>query len=266
MKEQQARQPWATSTFADCSTQSLCVIKIVADTSMKLGTLDLDDSDEKAQDTVINSIPASSSFGFTIGAKGLLMPCISDIRRLASRVKPGIITDSIRDSANDILRRLDECRAVALSESRAELVAPPTESSRHSTMAFYHLMAFICATYIYLHRTIFNVTPEGIKETVAEVFHYVQAYFALNDGNFTLWPVFIASVEAYQEEDLAAAMSWLENASKVGMGNRVKIQAVIKEVWRTRQNIAISSGQDLGSTIVDWRDVMTKLDADIVLV
>lgn len=77
--------------------------KIVAGTSMKLATLDLDDGDDKAQETVINSIPASSSFRFTIGAKGLLVPCISDIRRLASGVKPGTVTDSIRNSANDIL-------------------------------------------------------------------------------------------------------------------------------------------------------------------
>lgn len=109
LKAQQAVQPWATPTFADSSTQSLCVIKIVAGTSMKLAALNLDDGDDKAQETVINSIPASSSFRFTIGAKGLLMPCISDIRRLAGGAKPGTVTDSIRDSANDILSRLDEC-------------------------------------------------------------------------------------------------------------------------------------------------------------
>lgn len=155
---------------------------------------------------------------------------------------------------------------MALSESRAELATATTDNSKHSTIAFYHLIAFICATYIYLHRTIFNVTPEEVRETVAEVFHYVQAFFALGDGNFTLWPVFIAFVEAYQEDHLAAAMSWLENSSKVGMGNRVKVKAVIDEVWRTRQSTAITTGQDPGSVIVDWRDVMTELNVDIVLV
>lgn len=203
------------------------------------------------------------SFGLTIGASRLLMTCISDIHGLARDVKYGRVTGDV--TAN-ILQKLDQCRQMALMNLRSGPDTENPQNPKHKSMTFYHESAFIAATYIYLHRSVSNLPPQAIQKYVAEVFHNVGAFFSIDEGNFSLWPAFIAAVEAYEEIDLVSARAWLDNASKVGMGNRLKIQAVIQEVWRQREMIAIQSHRDVGSVIIDWRDVMADLKLDIVLV
>lgn len=191
------------------------------------------------------------------------MTCIADIRRLAYEVKSGILIQSLDDGAHDLLVRLEQCR-----EASANSPGPQADSerSKNNTMALYHLNAFIAATYIYLYQTLFSSPPGHVQQYVAEVFHNIQAFFALGDGNFSLWPAFIAATAAFEPDDVKAAKIWMKSASQVGIGNRIQVMAVIEEVWHLREIAAVGTGENLGSIIVDWRDVMQKLDCDILLV
>ena len=193
----------------------------------------------------------------------MLMTCIADIRRLAYELKTGISSQSVDNAAHNLLVRLEHCREMAANNAQFE---PDSENSKNSKMALYHLHSFIAATYIYLYETLFHLPPSHVRQYVAEVFHNIQAFFGLGNGNFSLWPAFIAATAAYLPADVEAAKSWLRSASQVGIGNRIKVQAVIEEVWRLRQITSVESALDLGSIIVDWRDVMHKLDLDILLV
>ena len=261
---QQDLLPWATSIFAESSTQSLCLIKIISDTSsVDEEPLTFDCAVAFDQKRLLSSISSSSLFGFTIGATGMLMTCIADIRRLAYELKTGVSSQSIDNTAHSLLVRLEHCREIAANNAPSESDA---ENSKNRKMGLYHLHAFIAATYIYLYEILFDLPPSRVRQYVAEVFHNIQAFFGLGNGNFSLWPAFIAATAAYLPADVEAAKSWLRSASQVGIGNRIKVQAVIEEVWRLRQITSAKSGLDPGSTIVDWRDVMYKLDLDILLV
>jgi hypothetical protein len=262
--EQQSLLPWTTSIFAESTIQSLCIIKIVSDTSRvdeEPGSFDYVAASE--QEKLMSTISSSSLFGFTIGASGMLIKCIADIRRLVYEFKTGISIQYIDDAAHELLLRLDRCREISAKRPLSE---SDSNNFKNSKMALYHLNAFIAATYIYLYQALFDVPPSHVRRYVEEVFHNIQAFFALGNGNFSLWPAFIAAAASCEPDDVAAAKEWLRSASNFGIGNRVKVQAAIEEIWRLREVISGQTNQDLGSIIVDWRDVMQKLGLDIPLV
>lgn len=126
--------------------------------------------------------------------------------------------------------------------------------------------AFVHAAYIYLYRSVLNAAPVVVKSHVTQTFAHVRAFFAASQGNFSIWPAFIAAVEAYTEEDQESAREYLGRATSVGIGSRESIKRVVEEVWRRREAIAGGPGQDLAHTIVDWRVVMRQLDCDVLLI
>lgn len=254
--EQQQTQPWNESTFAESTTQSLCLIRIISQTS--ISDHDSTARFESAQDILLSTVSKGDSFGFTIGAVKTLMTCIADIRKLSQQLRFDSSL-SIDDGANDIFARLNQCRRMTIDDGTPE-------TSKHRMMARYHLNAFIAATHIYLYQTLFSQPPSYVRPYVIEVFHNIQAFFAIDDGNFSLWPAFIGAVSAYESSDIAAAKVWLERASKVGMGNRLKVKKLIEEVWRLRTARLHETGQELGSINVDWREVMVSMGLDILLV
>lgn len=117
-----------------------------------------------------------------------------------------------------------------------------------------------------MHQVLFHATPRQMKVYVREVFENVHKYFEMKGGNITVWPVFLAAVEACDDQDVTAAQHWLLEATQVGMGNRKQAEIVIKEVWRRRQAIACETGIALADIRVDWREAMRDLDIDILLV
>ena len=111
-----------------------------------------------------------------------------------------------------------------------------------------------------------NLPPAAVALDVSNVFESVDEFFRLGGANLSLWPAFIAAVEAYRDRDKEAARRWLAISTEVGMGNRRKIIALIHHIWQVREGTAHATGQDPGSIAVDWRGIMKKLDLDILLV
>lgn len=255
-------KPWNVSAFAAASTQSLCIIKTVSDSSKQLEELELEHN-HLHQEPIIAAMSSYPSFGITIGASRLLIGCISDIHNLARDVKYGRAT--IKDSAH-ILHNLDQCDQMALLDLRSGPHSEDIQNAKSKSMRYYHECAFNAAGYIYLHRYVLNSPPHIIQKYVAQVFHNVKAFYSVDEGNFSVWPAFVAAVESYEENDLTSAGIWLDCAARAGMGNRLRIKAVVQEVWRQRAAIAVQTQKDLGTIIIDWRAVMAQLKLDIVLV
>lgn len=105
-----------------------------------------------------------------------------------------------------------------------------------------------------------------MRAYVSETLHHVDAFFSESNGNFSIWPAFIAAVEAYTAEDLEAAQRWLQRSTTYGMGNRQAIRAVVEEVWRRRAEASALLGVDPCAIAVDWRKVMKDMDCDVLLV
>jgi hypothetical protein len=49
------------------------------------------------------------------------------------------------------------------------------------------------------------------------------------------------------------------------MGNRNQVKEIVEEVWRRREILAQSTGQDLGEVRINWRTVMAEMDIDVLL-
>jgi hypothetical protein len=96
------------------------------------------------------------------------------------------------------------------------------------------------------------------------VFSNTQAFYSEDRGNFSLWPAFIAAVEAYTESDIGSAKEWLEQSSHFGLGNRRKIKHIVEYVWRRRDRMHLERNMDKGLVAIDWREI--GLDTDILLV
>jgi hypothetical protein len=269
LRDQEATEPWNLSEFAWVTTQSLCLINIVNETSIKHDSVTRNpcQSLRISHKNLTSFISSATTFGFTIGATQLVMACIMDVRRLASDLKNETDMAIIDETVNNLYTRLEECKEQQI------IGLPPNgtgslKMSKEERIAWYHLNAFIAATHIYLHRTVFDLPPgnEIIKRRVGEVFENVDNFLALSGGNLSLWPAFIAAVEACDEEHVSAAKKYLSFATSVGMGNRFKAKSIVEEVWRLREESSVTTGISSGNISVDWRDVMVDLDMDILLV
>jgi hypothetical protein len=92
----------------------------------------------------------------------------------------------------------------------------------------------------------------------------------------TLWPAFIAAVEAVQTPLRHRALTWFVRAKRHGIGNIAKAKALAMEVWRRvdRQSWFGPSSEKRGDGVgvsasglsrVDWRKVMREMDMYIML-
>ncbi|KAH8675351.1 fungal-specific transcription factor domain-containing protein [Xylariales sp. PMI_506] len=148
------------------------------------------------------------------------------------------------------------------------VVPSPAEGTVFSSRCAEYLQstAFLYATYIYLYRALLHAPPATVRPYVARTLELVLAFSSTSRGNFSIWPAFIAVVEAYRDEDLAAAQRWLGIATSFGLGNRTLIRDVVLEVWRKRSEMAVRSGIDPGLITVDWREVMHEMGCNVLLV
>lgn len=98
------------------------------------------------------------------------------------------------------------------------------------------------------------------------VFSNTAAFHSSSGGNFSLWPAFIAAVEAFTENDLDSAQKWLEQTTHFGLGNRFSVKRIVENVWRERELVHLEKNVGKGLIAVDWRKIANDLGADILLV
>lgn len=203
---------------------------------------------------IISMIKSTQDFGFTIGATQEILECISCINDL-NRCRDWQQTSPL--DSDHLLNRIDACR-INLSDDVARGALTPAAHSQ--------LEAFISATYVYFYRTIFDLAPQDLESYVVETLENVSLFTARGYGNMSLWPAFIASVEACSEKTTFLARAWLDNATSLGMGSRLLARKVIEETWQRRETAAQSMGLDSGAVAVDWRQVMKTMNVDVLLI
>lgn len=211
-------------------------------------------------------ILSTPGFGFTIGAP---KPILDSIARITRFRKESRHEDIGQDHVDEILINELEVLKQLRKEQNADSVSCTSDVSTtpgETIEATHQKHAFIQATYIYLYRSLLEVPPEAVKSYVKMTFTHVFAFFAASEGNFSIWPAFIAAVETFREDDMASARQWLDSAVSFGIGSRESMRRVVEEVWHRRNVIAEASGLSPGLIAVDWREVMKDLDLDILLV
>jgi hypothetical protein len=154
-----------------------------------------------------------------------------------------------------------------------------------------HCWAFHCSTTIFFRRAICEggstVTPpiEGLaaekdgsrsrptgQQLVSMALEHLENVDAMSSDMAianTLWPGFIAAVEAIDMDLRHRSLIWFARARRHGIGNIAKAKALVMEVWRRvdRQTGAGSDRRHMNSELshVDWREVMREKGMYIML-
>ncbi|KAH7001278.1 fungal-specific transcription factor domain-containing protein [Ilyonectria destructans] len=275
LKKHYDSEPWKSTGLIFTSLQSLNIIKIIGDTS-KGGQVpeqsEVHQQPKVTDSTTVAPMLSTSDFGFTIGAPRNVLQCIALITEFRNKAQSEAESE-VDALLQTLLSRLeihsnqDDSRRVFDTELVPDSTPDEPPSNEQSPPeASDQIEAFVNATYIYMYRSLLNVPPKTVRPYVKRTFSHVSAYFAISNGNFSIWPAFIAAVEAYSEEDLVAAREWLDCATSFGIGSRNSMRLVVEEVWSRREAICKASGMELGLIAVDWRSVMQEVNCDLLLV
>jgi hypothetical protein len=116
---------------------------------------------------------------------------------------------------------------------------------------------------IYLFCIVLRYTPSAVAEYVQEVLTDSMTFIGMHCGTVSIWPAFVAAVEAYTPESLDLAKQLVGFSQKQGIGNRDDMLRVVHQVWADREQLAAERQCDPGEVFVDWRDVMKRLDVDV---
>ncbi|KAF5014050.1 hypothetical protein F66182_15103 [Fusarium sp. NRRL 66182] len=220
----------------------------------------------------VSRVSSTPEFGFTIGSTKSVLQCISSITIAGRKMK----TEHSQQAA-DVLRGgllstimscLEKCKEEITYNNfqDSEIGSFDDHTDQSQILANHQKQAFISATYIYLYRVLFDLPPHSVRQYVSEVLLRISAFHSASHGNLSIWPAFIAAVEAYTPEDMALARGWLRRTTMFGIGSRLYVRILVEEVWKRRDETATKLGIDKGLIPIDWRVIMKELDMDILLI
>ncbi|GKZ27590.1 hypothetical protein AbraIFM66951_005982 [Aspergillus brasiliensis] len=289
------------SILASRAITSTRILKTVSDTSSRVVSAEVPGSDgaptstgvvaTRGSELVGPATPAMTEFYFTIGVPRDVLECISRItmfRNKSPQVKSPGEADDLVESVLSCLRRYRQHGAAshpdwvlyAVVESGEELLHLGDETGDRQLLSYgdknrtsmgaevrLQMDAWVRAAYIYLYRSVTDAPPRAVRDHVAGVFSAVSSFLdTYSHGNLSLWPAFMAAVEATRDEDVEAARRWLDWALSFGIGIRAKVKTVVEEVWRRRNEMAAATGMEKDLIVVDWLRVMQELDCDVLLI
>ena len=208
--------------------------------------------DLDAQNYLLSSVRTRADFGFTVGASPALISYIIETTRLSFKV----LSDGL------------EAHQDAINMLYQQLQGSDRQDRCGKNLVLLHHQIFELGAIIYFHRSIHNSPPQTLKAYLEELLQHLKRYRDLGGGYVTLWPAFIAAVEAYQEDHKVGFREWLDDNDKMGAASRGDIRKVIEAVWEKRTSLGqqICHRVDQGEIVVDWKEVMYERGLDILLV
>ncbi|KUJ20681.1 uncharacterized protein LY89DRAFT_451784 [Mollisia scopiformis] len=243
-------KPWAISEEAWITAQSLCLVKIRADTMQEIHLRST--KDDETMRSLLSLIAYRDDFGFTAGAGPRLMRCIHDTTSLESKLwfkEP--LVEKHETTIKELHRRIQQCQP---------------EDPETNVLAKLHHEIFKIGALIHFHRRILNFHPRALLPYVTLMLDAIEQYLTLNGGYIALWPVFIGAVEVFEESHKSRVRTWLSRADLMGAANRKDVRLVIEAVWRERSRLSCVDEKTEGETVVDWREVIRDLGIEILLV
>ena len=244
--------PWTISFDAWVILQNLALSLEIARTGSG-GSSDF----SRNTDHLLESISRISQFGYTIGASSSVLQSICKVHRLVEALGSGESLIEVEIQCGKILGEL------ATTES--DWIITPRSHSRQDYLNSLHQRIFRNAAVIYLYRAIYDVAPFAVRDHVLTVLCDTISFLDVHGGSVSLWPVFIAAVEACSKKERALARKWLDYSCKLGISNRHAARCVIEEVWKQRDQEALLRDIEPEYVVLDWRRVQYHLKIDILL-
>jgi hypothetical protein len=265
-----ACEPWKVTDFVCVSIQSLNIISIISETSDIMGSRGAGGKVSYNEGSgALDAILPTFDFGFTIGASPGILRCIARINEF--RKAGELFCDGNTELfLEETLSQLNVCLRETLDTAPQACQHPELNGEDEITTdlrsSYAQRVSFVYATYIYLYRTVLNVPPQTVKNYVSKIFDNISTFYVCSQGNFSIWPAFMAAVEAVKDADITTAREWLAWATSFGLGNRASVRKIIEEVWERRESQSRLSGISRGMVSIEWRDVMQELNYDVLLV
>ncbi|KUL88966.1 hypothetical protein ZTR_06123 [Talaromyces verruculosus] len=244
--------PWTISFDAWVISQNLALSLEIARTGSG-GSSDF----SRNTDHLLESISRISEFGYTIGASSSVLQSICKVHRLVEALGSG---ESLIEAEVQCGKILGE-----LATTESDWIITPPSHSRQDYLNSLHQRIFRNAAVIYLYRAVYDVAPFAVRDHVLTVLCDTISFLDVHGGSVSLWPVFIAAVEACSKKERALARKWLDYSCKLGISNRHAARCVIEEVWKQRDQEALLRDIEPDYVVVDWRRVQYHLKIDILL-
>ncbi|VUC30648.1 unnamed protein product [Clonostachys rosea] len=215
---------------------------------------------------LLDALSTRSDFGYTIGSPRAALKALSTLRR--DEFSPDLADGNLEVEISDALRILSLIQEDD-PENRSEFHEKPSKiaqsSERLNYLAQLHSRMFLNAVIIYLKRLGPGVTPSQVSTYTSAVLNDMSTFLDLDGGSISIWPVFVAAVEACDPIQRDMVRKWFEFSSCLGIENRLQARHIIEAVWRTRDSIADEMGCPATETIVDWTTIQQGLGVDILL-
>ena len=265
-----SQKPWLMSRDAWIITQSFAQDIVLAHTA---------GNDSATTDHiskiygVLSEVAAEPRFGFTIGGNARLIKAVYHTLLLEERIatvhpspdeqvvdedilmQSEQIVDQLRDSLkNDVDLYLQH------QERDGVKMLPRTR-----TLVKVHLHLFNKAVMVYLHRMVLRRPPSSVADYVSEVLTNAIVFLDMNGGEPSIWPIFIAAVEAYTPEAQDMVNHFFDESKLRGTGLREDMRGIIRQVWADRERLSAESQCSPGDVSVNWREVTKRLDVDLLL-
>ncbi|KAL6811426.1 fungal-specific transcription factor domain-containing protein [Trichoderma sp. SZMC 28015] len=254
------QQPWTQSSRSWVISQSLALSFEIAQTS---NTHRRERS--SITDTLLGDVSSKCEFGFTIGSSGQVLQVISNIRLLAERMATGDIPENPGELIQKYIAELTSPSENTEDFDIKEIWESTSKKDRAEYLQRLHLRLFRNAAIIYLFRTVLNVPPQGVVKYVSTVLQDTLSFIQLHGGAVSMWPVFIAAVEAYEVKDQQIVEQWFDISGQLGIQNRRTAREVIRAVWEKRSQEAKNRGLKQSQIAIDWREVQQFLGLDLLL-
>lgn len=208
-------------------------------------------------DHLLESVSRVSHFGYTIGASS---PVLKSIRKVHGLLE-------VLGSSESFIEVEVRCGKILgeLGTSESDWMITQPSHSRQGYLNSLHRRIFRNAAVIYLRRAIYDVAPIAVRDHVLKVLCDTVSFLDEKGGSVSLWPVFIAAVEACSKQERDLVRQWLGYSCKLGISNRHAARCVIEEVWKQRDQEALLKNMEPEYVALDWRRVQNHLKIDLLL-
>jgi hypothetical protein len=234
-------------------------------------------------DEVLADVMANPTFAYTVGSTPHFMKALSYARQLESEL-PGSqgpphsrLTIAQLVQVSNILAELnkpmDSDIEMYLSRQRERWTQQPsseptaTLEARWRYLIAKNLHLFKSGIEIYLFRVVLQYPPSAVAPQVLSTLQTAAELLEPLDraASVSIWPIFVAAVEAYEPAAQNLADAALQVCSSLGAVNRKTAHDIVKTVWERRENIARERNCHVGDVQLDWRKVLEELNIDILL-
>ncbi|CAI6013961.1 unnamed protein product, partial [Clonostachys chloroleuca] len=211
---------WTQSSDAWVISQSLALSLAIAQT----GHID-SARDAGPTGMLLDALSMRSDFAYTIGSPRAALKALSQLQRVDK--EPNSQTN-LEAEICDELRSLNSVQGEDTGHGSRLHKERSQTNGRLDHLAQLHSRMFLNAAIISLKRLGPGVTPSQVSTHTSSVLNDMSTFLDMDGGSISLWPVFVAAVEACVPSERDMVRRWFEFSSRLGIENRTQARQIIE--------------------------------------